>query len=158
MKSLKSAKQLFLDYFGKPLLYFLNILINKFLNYFILTDKVGEDSHTIEEVVQTLLDRWMEVNNVMDERHKRVNSILEINRIHNETDAMSRILETHKKWLLSAEESINNSEDLPKLIDQSKVCDYLSKLSLSYSSQISNLISVASEVNAIAERKSTENK
>lgn len=72
----------------------------------------------------------MEVNNVMDERHKRVNSMLQINRIHNESDAMSRVLETHNKWLQSAQQSINNPEELPKLTDQCKVCDYYRKQQL----------------------------
>ncbi|XP_054164235.1 dystrophin-like [Oppia nitens] len=82
---------------------------------------IGEDSQTIEEVVQTILDRWIEVNQTMDERQKRVNSQLEVNRIHNETDAMNRVLETHNKWLQSTETSINNSGELPKLVDQCKL-------------------------------------
>ena len=107
-----------------------------FLNRFVLTEKVGEDSQTIEEVVQNLLERWMEVNHIMDERHKKVNALLEINRIHSESDAMTRVLETHHKWLQSAEESIINSEDLPKLLDQSKVCLILSEQTKTFFSNL----------------------
>ncbi|CAG2163773.1 unnamed protein product [Oppiella nova] len=82
---------------------------------------IGEDSQTIEEVVHTILERWIEVNQTMDERQKRVNAFLEVNRIHSESDAMTRVLETHHKWLESAEESINKTEELPKLLDQSKL-------------------------------------
>ncbi|CAG2119985.1 unnamed protein product, partial [Medioppia subpectinata] len=82
---------------------------------------IGEDSQTIEEVVHTILERWIEVNQVLDERQQRVNAFLEVNRIHSESDAMTRVLETHHKWLETAEEAINKAEELPKLLDQSKL-------------------------------------
>ncbi|CAG2110939.1 unnamed protein product [Medioppia subpectinata] len=82
---------------------------------------IGEDSQTIEEVVHTILERWIEVNQVLDERQQRVIAFLEVNRIHSESDAMTRVLETHHKWLETAEEAINKAEELPKLLDQSKL-------------------------------------
>ncbi len=83
--------------------------------------KVGEDPRTIEEVLLNIQERWLEVNQTMEERKNKVSALIEISRIHNESDAITRVLESHNKWLQSAENSVNIEEEVPKLMDQCKV-------------------------------------
>lgn len=57
----------------------------------------------------------------MEERHTKIGYFQELNRLHVEADAISRVLESNKKWLQGAQSSINNNDALPKLLDQCKV-------------------------------------
>ncbi|RWS15077.1 dystrophin-like protein [Dinothrombium tinctorium] len=80
-----------------------------------------EDSSNLEDVLNSIEDRWMEVNRTLNEKRFRVKALMELNRIHSECDAMTRVLESHKKWLHSAEANLDNINDLCKIYDQSKL-------------------------------------
>lgn len=79
-------------------------------------------------MLQSVGDRWIELIEILQHRQTQVNTLLELNRLHNESDAISIVLESHQKWLLNAEEALNNPEELKKIMSQ---CD-VSSLSLSF--------------------------
>lgn len=110
--------------------YYYVIIIYHYVKYF---DKpsflilVGEDSNTIEDVLQSIEERWTEVNQTIEERQKKIRSLMELNRLQNEAEAISRVLESHQKWLHSTDKQ-HNPDDVPKLLDQCKVSFDLSHI------------------------------
>lgn len=82
---------------------------------------VGEDESTISEVVNTIERRWSDVNETLGERCDKIKALIDVQRLQREADAMARVLESHQKWLQGAESSVENVQDLNRIIDQSKV-------------------------------------
>lgn len=75
----------------------------------------------MSEVVETISKRWSAVKNATAKRRDKIKAMLDIQRLQREADAMARVLESHQKWIQGAESSVENLQDVNRILDQSKV-------------------------------------
>lgn len=69
-------------------------------------------------------ERWAEVIETLDEKGSKIKFQLDIQRLCCETEAISRVLHSHEKWLDSSEASVadpKEPKELNRISDQSKV-------------------------------------
>jgi len=75
-------------------------------------------------------ERWAEVIETLDEKGSKIKYQLDIQRLRCETEAMSRVLVSHEKWLIGAEAAVYEPKEQNRVFEQSKVsfikrCDLL---------------------------------
>ncbi|XP_015782306.1 dystrophin isoform X2 [Tetranychus urticae] len=80
-------------------------------------DKYGEDGSRIHEIVEGISERWCEVNRTLRSRKLRHKALVRLDQMVSETDAMSRALESAKKFVETTDTS-DKSPDVLKKIDK----------------------------------------
>ena len=70
------------------------------LNHQNLFRLVGENPENLEDIVDSIEERWAQVNDILDERRANVKALGNIHKLRCEAEAMSRVLESHQKFFL----------------------------------------------------------
>lgn len=69
---------------------------------------VGEDAGPVQKILEEVESRWREVKLIVEQQRKKLNQMLDADRLRCEKDALELILNSHKKWLEASQRSLNN--------------------------------------------------
>lgn len=81
----------------------------------------GEDGLNLETSVQLIQDRWNNINQFLNQNQKNYQVSIDLTRILNEIEAITRVLHTHERWLETIGPNLDEVENLNRIQDLCKV-------------------------------------